>query len=282
MKVNTKSYPHPVLGNGNDLGGIFSVEFTYELGRDTVVLKPIFTLSNMAIDELLRKNKASFTVEVQCPSTFFRKSYICSTSDGEIVIPAKMLREQVTAGFYICATQDIKGYKPSDPHPDYENAVFDIESGDVVAVGGKASFIAEKSFDPLRPPVSSFMSIMEGSQHEGPMEIDYEADKITIVLSKADWKTYLEVRGQKPIQGILHSAIVLPTLVDAVHKLQTSGAEYEHTNWFGRLNAILEAKRLQDKDPFEAAQRMLDNPVARSFRGMERLINSNDDEGYEQ
>ncbi len=281
MKVNAKSFPHPVLGNGDDVGGSFRVELPYELSRDAVVLHPSFALKNSAIEDLLKKGKASFTVEVECRSTFYRRSFSIGIQNESISISAKLLRERVTVGFYVCANQDIKGYKPSEPHSDYEGAAFDVEAGDVLAVGGYSSFIAEKAFDPLRPPVSSFMSIMEGTQHEGPMEIDYEADKITVILSKADWKTYLAVRGQKPVQGILHSTIVLSALVDAIHKVQSAGSDYSHTSWFGKLEAILEAKKLQDKDPFEAAQRILDNPSARSFRGIESLINTTDEERYE-
>lgn len=280
MKVNAKSYPHPVLGNGDDLGGSFKVELPYELSRDAVVLHPSFSLRNSAIEELLKKGKASFIAEVECRGTFYRRSFQIGVQNESISIPAKLLRERVAVSFFVCATRDLEEYKPSEPHSDYEGAQFDVEAGDVLAVGGLSSFIAEKAFDPLRPPISSFMSIMEGNQHEGPMEIDYEADKITIVLSKADWKSYVGVRGQKPVQGILHSAVVLPALVDAIHKIHTSPGEYERLNWFGRLDAILEAKKLQDKDPFEAAQRILDNPSSRSFKGVEVIINA-DDEEYE-
>lgn len=281
MKVNAKSYPHPVLGNGDDLGGNFNVELPYELSRDAVVLHPSFSLKNRAIEDLLRKGKAAYTAEVECRSTFYRRSFSLGIQEESVSIPAKLLRERVTVGFYVCATQDIKGYKPSDPHADYEGSEFDIDAGDVLAVGGYSSFIAEKAFDPLRPPVSSFMSIMEGGLFEGPMEIDYEQDKITVVLSKADWAAYLGARGQKPVHGILHASIVLPALVDAIHKMQDHGSDYEHTNWYGRLEAILESKKLQDKDPFEAAQRILDNPSARSFRGIEALTSTTDEETYE-
>ncbi len=281
MKVNTKSYPHPVLGNGDDLGGSFRVELPYELSREMITLHPSFELKNSAIEDLLKKGRASFIAEVECRSTFYRKSFSVGITDESISIPSKLLRERVTVGFYVCANQGIKSYKPSESHIDYEGAVFDLDAGDVLAVGGYSSFIAEKAFDPLKPPVSSFMSIMEGTQHEGPVEIEYEADKITIILSKSDWKTYMEVRGQKPVQGILHSAIVLPALVDAIHKVQASPADYEHTNWFGRLDAILEAKKLQDKDAYEAAQRILDNPSSRSFQGIEQIINMADEETYE-
>jgi hypothetical protein len=112
------------------------------------------------------------------------------------------------------------------------------------------------------------------------MQIDYEQEKITIVLSKADWKNYLEVRGQKTAHGILHGTIVFPALVDAIYKIR-SGDEYEGANWYGRLDAILEARGLQDKDAFEAAQKILDNPATRSLAGIDALTNMADNETYE-
>lgn len=283
MKVNAKSYPHPVLGNGDDLGGLFKVELTYELSRDAVVLNPAFTLRNAGIEDLIKKGKASLVAEVECRSTFYRKSFATKNQSERISIPAKLLRERVTVSFSVCADQDIRGYKPTEAHPDFDGAPpFDVEAGDVLAIVGQISFTADKSFDPLRPPVSSFMSIMEGSHHEGPMRIDYEAEKITIILSKADWKEYLGVRGQKPVQGILHSAVVFPALVDAISKVESpAGAEYEDMNWYGRLDSIMEAKSLKDKDPFEAAQKILDNPASRGFSGIATLINSDGEEEYE-
>ncbi|MBP9711334.1 MAG: hypothetical protein KBD50_03715 [Candidatus Pacebacteria bacterium] len=282
MKVNAKSYPHPVLGNGDDLGGFFKVEFPYELGRETVVLNPTFALKNAGIEGLIKKGKASFMAEVECRSTFFRKSFSTRNAREKFPIPSKSLRERVTVGFYICADQDIKGYRPTEAHSDYEDAPpFDIEVGAVLAVGGYASFVAEKSFDPLRPPMSSFMAIDVGSLHEGPMEIEYEAAKITIILSKTDHKSYLEVRNQPLAHGIIHASIVFPALVDAIYKLRDTESNYESMNWYGRLDAILEANKLQDKDAFEAAQKILENPATRGFAGIESLTSTSDDETYE-
>jgi len=281
MKVNIKSYPHPVLGNEDDLGGSFKVDFKYELGRDEVIINPIFSLKNSAIEEMIKKGRASYTVEIECRSTFFRTSFSTRDGSARFSIPAKMLRERVTVGFFVCADQDIKNYKPKDPHSDYEGAVFDIENGDVLAIGGYSSFIAEKNFDPLRPPVSSFMSIREGTSHEGPIEVDYDQEKIMIILSKSDWKNYLEVRSNKATEGILHSSVVFPVLVDAIHQFYQSSSEYAGQNWFGRLEAIIDAKGLRDKEPFVAAQKILENPAARSFKGLDSLLEENNEQEYE-
>ena len=136
MKVNSKSYPHPVLGNEDDLGGFFRVEpFRYELNKDEIVLNPTFGLKNAAIEELIRKGKASFVAEVECRSAFFRKSFSGRKPIERFVFPSKLVRERVSVGFWICADQDIRGYSPSEAHPDYAGAPpFDIEAGDVLAL----------------------------------------------------------------------------------------------------------------------------------------------------
>lgn len=281
MKVNSKSYPHPVLGNEDDLNGRFTVDFHYELGREEVVLNPVFNLQNAGIEDLLKQGKASLIAEVECRNTFFRKSFAAKKLIERFSIPSKLLRERVTVGFYVCATQDLHEYRPSEPHPDYEGATFNLEAGDVLAVGGYCSFIAEKNFDPLKPQISSFMAIKEGSHHEGPVQIDYENDKITIILSKSDWKNYLEVRGQKLAEGILHASVVFPALIDAIYQVSSKDSDYEAMNWHGRIGSILDSKGLREKDSFEAAQKILENPVTRSFQSISSLFEVTNEQEYE-
>ncbi len=272
MKVNAKSYPHPVLGNEDDLAGSFNADFRYELGRKEVALLPAFSIKSPAIEELIRKNRASFFVELECRSTFFRTCFSTRKPLERFSIPAARVRERVTVGFYVCADEDISGYRPSGCHPDYEGTAFDVEKGDVLAAGGFCSFIAEKDFDPLRPPVSSFMAIREGRHHEGSMEVDYDEEKITIELSKSDWREYAGIRSQKTAEGVLHAAIVLPVLVSAIQHIKERNPDYEGKNWFGRLETILETKGLRERDPLEAAQKILENPITRALSGFAALL----------
>jgi len=148
MSVNSKSYPHPVLGNEDDVRGSFDVEFRYELSRESVVLDAIYKLKNNAIEDLIKKEKASFVLEAECRSSFFRAVRSSKNAEERWILPARLLRERVSVNFFICADTDIKNYAPGDCHPDYEGFSFEIESGDVLALGGGCSFIAEKSFDP--------------------------------------------------------------------------------------------------------------------------------------
>lgn len=281
MKVNAKSYPHPVLGNGDDIKGGFDPEFTYQLGRDEIVLTIGFNLKNAGIASLIKKGRASFVVEVQCPSTFYRASFATRNDVHQINIPPKLLRERVTVGFFICADEAIAKYRPVDCHPDYAGASFDIEVGDMLATGGYSGFLADKDFDPMRPPVFSLIRINVGRHHEGPYDVDYGSEKITIELSKADWRKYLEISKEKDAIPSLHAAIVLPVLVDAIQKVKNGNGQYENMSWYGRLQTILETKGVDDKEPLEAAQRILDNPSSRYFESVAKMLEVTPEEDHE-
>jgi len=284
MKTNFKSYPHPVLKNGDDINGTFEViKFNYELTKEEIILNSRFELENKALEGLVRSGKASYVLEIECPDAFFRTYAKTNTPIVRVVIPAKRLREKVTVGFYICANEDMSDYKPTECHPDYMGATFEIEEGDVLAIGGSCSFIAEKTFDPLRPPVSSFFTITAGSFHQGPMQIEYDSAKIGIILSKSDYQEYSNVRNQNASHGILHASIVFPALMDAIYQVKAGNdSEYSKKNWFVRLEKVLEEKKLEDKEPFESAQKILDNPLARSFSGINSLLDLGNEQEYEQ
>ena len=125
------------------------------------------------------------------------------------------------------------------------------------------------------------MAIQRGNHLEGPFEVTYDDEKIVILLSQSDHRDYLAVRGQKPAQGIIHGAVVLPVLADAIRTMRESASEYEDRNWFGRLETILQARDLEQLDPLRAAQKILDSPASRTLHGIEVLMNAPDDVSYE-
>src|ERR1051325_2103440 len=127
MKVNKKSYPHPVLGNGDDIDGLFRAVLHHELGRDNVAITTDFEIENETIEDLVKKGSALFVLEVECPSSFFRKSYSSGEYKKSMQIPARLLRNQVDVGFYVVSAKKIDGYRPLGAHPDYEGIPFTVE-----------------------------------------------------------------------------------------------------------------------------------------------------------
>lgn len=268
MKAKNISYPYPVLGNQDDVRGEFDVSFKHALRKEEITLKAAFKLKNKTLENLVRDNKAAYTIELECPGTFYRKSFSTHDSEAQFSIPASAVREQVAVGFYIRAISSISKYQIDNCHADYKGFRFEVGAGDVLALGGFTSFIAEKDFDPMRPAVSSLIAIKPGTHSAGPMVIDYSKDKIFIKLSKADHENYVAMKGRTTLAGVLHASIVLPVLADAVRLVGNSDEESQGTHWFKRLDIILRQLQLSSDEPLESAQKILKSPVERCLSGL--------------
>lgn len=266
MKAKNISYPHPILGNEDDMQGEFKPSFRHALKREKIGLKVGFALNNKTLERLIQEHKAAFIIEVECGSTFFRSHFSTFEKEAEFAVPSSRVRELVNVGFYIRAVEPISGYMPEGCHPDYKEFSFEIGIGDVLAVGGFTSFIPEKEFDPLKPSVSSFMAIKRGNHQGGPMVVDYgDHDKIIIKLSQSDWENYILVKGRTSVAPILHSAIVLSVLADAINLVKNHDNEASGNHWFQRLEVIMQQKGLLDEEPLASAQLILNSPVGRGL-----------------
>ena len=266
MKAKNISYPHPVVGNEDDVPkGIFKpAYFKHSLGRDSIICKIKFDLKNKTLEKLISKHKAAFTVEMECGSTFFRTLFSTFEREAEFPIDANRVREMVGVSFFVRAIEPIDSYLPDGCHPDYKGFSFDIGPGDVLAVGGSTSFVADKDFDPLRPSVSSFITIDGRKDKRGHMTVDYnDHDKIIIKLSQSDWENYKLVKGRKSYVPVLHAGIVLPVLADAVRLVQKGDDEFKGNYWFQRLEIILNQNKILEAEPLMAAQEILKSPIQR-------------------
>lgn len=270
MKVKNISYPYPVLGNEDDVDGKFNVDFRHTLGNEKIVLKVKFDLINKTLQDLIGEKKATFTVETECNSTFYRTSLLTYQYEDGLEIDTAKCRDRVVVKFYIRACEQLPGYEISNCNPDYKGMTFDLDKGSILAVGGQSSFIAEKGFDPLRPVVSSFVAVKEGPFEEGPIAVDWgDDDRILIKLSKKDWAKYQTLKGRLWISPIIHSSIVFPVLAEAIRRAYADDEDIEITRWCGRLKTIIEQKSLSWDDPFISAQEILQNPLTRSLVNIE-------------
>lgn len=260
----TKSYPYPVLGNGDDIAGIFNTAFEVTLSPDKTQIAYKIDIKNNTIETLISLGLAQYVIQIECRSTFYRRAFCFKEKKGVIEIDTQRLREKVSVSFYVCALQAIPDYTPSDCHPDYAGLSFPIEKADILADGGEGIFIAEKQFDPLNAPVSSFMKIQAGNNETGPMIVDPDDDDIIIRLSKEDYKSYLKLKDTNSTN--LHAAVVFPALVDILHIVNSDkDGVYESYSWNARLKVICRERKIDISEPLEAAQKLLGSPVERNF-----------------
>lgn len=259
-------YPYPVLGNSDDISGEFITEISYSIKTDETIVNCEFKITNEYIANLIKKEEAEYCVEIQCSNTFFRILQKTNKENIEIPIPSESLKEKVDVNFYICATSKIDNYSPKGMHSDFDEKIFDINFGDILAIGGSASFVADKKFDPLRAPISSIIQLAKSEKlKDGEMQVNYEEDeKIIIELSQKDFEFYLSIKNNSA--EMLHSAVVLPVLVDAIYEAAGKGnSGCQNSSWSNRLRQMLEAQNISIDVPLTAAQKILGNPVNRAL-----------------
>jgi hypothetical protein len=282
MRINSLSLPHPVLGLSDDVEGAYDVKLNVQLGREEIVLNLEHLLKNNSIKSLIEQKKAIFCVEINCPKTFYRNTYLNGLESQEIKIPSHLLRDKVECDFFITACVNISDYSIAESNSDYDGVLFYIENGDVLATGGHTSFLAEKEWQAYKA-VSNFMEIIQDQdREEGPIKIDLSSEKIVIHMPKNDYARYNKIRKAPDFEATFHASLVLPTLIYALTQMVGQHREtYSGFKWFDildyRKSNDENLKHLNWSDPTvipELAQRLVENPLKRSMESIENILDN--------
>lgn len=271
MRYNNRIFPHPVLNLRDDIAGTFEVNLQVETDKDFIKLSPQYQLINTTLENLIEEERAVYVAQVYCRGTMFRETYkTTETIPDPIQIKSTRLNEQVEADFFICADDDISDYQNDGASVDYAGYTFDLEYGDILALGGTGKFYANKSPEELKS-VSAFMDINTSGKKNKPMYNSYEGRKITIMLSQEDYEKYQLIRKNKFYINTLHSTIVLPALAEALHFMETEEAQdFSDNLWYELLEGLKNEN--QHADPLMTAQKILNLPVNRSFTSLTQLM----------
>lgn len=274
MRLSARSYPHPVLGNRDDVpGAAFQATLEMSTDKQSVYVSAEVVCSCEVLNALLAVGRATYVLHVECSNTLFRRAYEFRDSQHRISIPADNLNDAVEVNVFVRAANRIPDYRIPEAHPDYADAVFDIRRGDILAVGEGQIFHIESDFDSLSR-IGSIMQINE-SPKDGdiPMEPDFDGDKIVIFLCKNDFADYKVLKHYEGVRGPLTTTIVLPVLVEALHILkEESDGMDDSRRWVRALARRIENVGLNaETQPLILAQRLLELPVKRALSSSRML-----------
>jgi hypothetical protein len=275
MKLSQRSYPHPVVGNRDDVpGAAFQAAVEMSSDKENVYIDVATKCSSSTINHLLSEGAAKNVLHIECSNTLFRRAYEFTEASKRIAIPVENLNDAVETNVFVRATRNKSGYSVETAHSDYDGAKFDIREGDILAVGEGYIFQIESNFDSLRR-IGSIMQIEE-SRKDGdfPMRVDFNGDKILVVLSRADFKDYKLLKGHEGVSAALTTTIVLPVLVEALHfwKSGEAGAEEDSLRWMRALHSRISALELKsESDNLILAQKLLELPLKRALIASRQL-----------
>lgn len=278
--LNTNmNYPYPVIREHAEdyKNTIFKGSLTVNLLPDAYLIRPKFEISNTEIGELLALGKLTYAIEVQSPATWFRKLYPVKDNKTIRLSPC-FLHERVELTPCIIAVESIHGFFNADFVEEYQGMSFDLNPGDVVAIGEARCFDALFQDDIIKNG-SSIVSI---GTSETAKEIicDYSGRIIQITLPAEQYEDYMECGCLKSKFKILNAVLVIPALVEAIGIIandeknaeQLSG--FESNAWYKTI--VVNLKRAAKNDerkyrqmlerPFTSAQLLLGNNYASALQ----------------
>jgi len=287
MKFNNEySFPHPVLGIGDDIRGSASVvvDNDEDSDPDNYIVTARYELDNPGIHQLLAEEKAEFICELSCTGAFFRTSKTSSSFTQIMHIPKNAVRDEVEMLFLIVASDDILRYTNPDVHPDFAGYAFDLQKGDVLAYIGESSFIAGIAFQKLKA-VSSFMEIIKGDQTNGETIVLLDTPKIQIQLPSEDYQRYSapSIVNNKEYAAIFHAGIVLPALIHALHQMINSESFNDYA-WAKIVRFRMENEEglhgitFEHENVIKISQYLLSMPVGRLLSDLYTRATSETDE----
>lgn len=142
-----------------------------------------------------------------------------------------------------------------------------------------------KEAEELSKVPSIFSILRRDTNDDIGMEIDINDDKIKLWLSNEDFINYQILVKRPNLQPSIHAMMIFPALMLVFEKIKNNGIEeYEDFKWFQAINRILKKSGITlDRETidlyqsFILAQKLLDLPINRAFKGF-TAIDQEDDE----
>ena len=258
------NYPYPVIRVYEEdyLTTVFKGDLTVNLQPDCYLIRPSFEINNTAIAELIETEKLTYAIEIQSPATWYRK--LVSVKDNQSIrLDPTSLHERVELTPCIIAVQTITAFTNSDFAEEYQGMNFDINAGDIVAIGETRTFNALYQDDIIKNGTSPVTIARSEAAKE--ISCDFSGSLIEITLPAEQHDRYLEC-GYKPEKyKALNAILSIPALVEGIGIIandvknpnQTSGLESKA--WYKTIVVNLKRAAENNETKYHA---LLDKPFA--------------------
>ncbi len=282
MRIKQRAFPHPVVGNGDDVDAGFQAPVQVFRRDDVFEIQITCQMRSDSLQKRIQDKEAAYGLHIECTKTFYRalKRFTPNNGNATVRISIDNLSGSVELNVVVFALKDIKNYRINRAHSDYGRKTFFISQGDFLAVTEGHLFNADIHQDMLES-VDSIMEIKR-REDEGPeMTVDFGGQKIRILLPKEDYDIYRSIHVDPTLVNIVVASIVQPVLMDALKLVKDGSEEYESCRWYDNLLIRLSKKELIKNAPaIENSQKLLEMPISRMLRSYRDLLLS--DEGDEE
>lgn len=280
-----RGFPYPVISEERD---DMSAKFTVDLisrKQDASNLNLSFSaaVDSMEIQELIRDRKASYILHAECSKNYFREARMFYDQQYEVSLPLASLSGRLNISFVIAACDAVSDYHPFAMHSDYGTRRFPIPAGGILALG--PVFPIELREICTLQNMSSLISVRDRLEPTGTMYINFEKDKIVVLLNQPDFAQYVAIRKVAQLRFTLLNSIVTPALTEAIQYIRDCAqgeetdmeSERDTKRWFRSVELMLrsanEPPEKTEKESLELAQLILKTQfISESLKELSAIV----------
>jgi len=269
VRINTRAFPIPVVGNGDDVNAGFQATLDVEDDKIDFFLTVEMVCSSASLRSLIDEGVASYIMHIDCPTTMFRRAIRLAGMRDRVSISTQDIDKAVEVTFFIVADSELPHYAIDAANADFDGVAFSVTPGDILAYSETHRFDASLPFDALKN-ISAIINVV-GSNEEGrrPAQVMLTGEKVIIRLCKDDFRNYMLMRGDPAHRQLIVTALVLPALMEAVHTFWAKPEEERDMyRWCRVLSQRIDELGIETRSPFEISQLILELPLQRAFRSV--------------
>lgn len=280
MKVRNKLTPYPILSSyGDDYRESYfetKIEVFCQFGE--VVIDVNFSLKDDGIQTLIENGKAVFTAHVECPSTSFRVKYETVENSLSIKLSTNKLNDIIEVCTFIVVKEEIKAYANPNFHYDYLGNQFDLDKGNILAIGTGKRINIIKNNDDLEKLPSIIKIQKKKDVKTGAISVDTDdSHYILIGIYEGIIDSYYSL-GRSKYKNTVLSLVLLPAMELVLLRMRDAEEDEKEKKWFQVIAGLLEQNGIQienldinnrENSVLTVAQKIFEDPIARSFEELE-------------
>lgn len=282
MAINNVCFTYPVLSNFSDdyinvhfiAGSVGMLEKT----RKYSYIKTKVEIDDKNINHLIDNNLAKIIVKIYCRSTKYRTIFEIKRGIDEIKILNTNVNNNVELNTFIVANKRINNFSSKNFGPDYKGRIFELEKGNIIAIGKVENIFIEKDINDLTK-LNSVIKICDSEEKNVPLKVYFDDEVIKILLASEDYRIYSQY--SKYSTNIFNSMIIIPALTFILDKLSDDNidiTDYENKKWYRVLSKKLSAllgkefkiDYLKTQDSLTLVQKLFDNVLSDAFKDIEK------------
>lgn len=275
MKRRHSFYPIPLLGKGSDnyKDSHFETDVKIEQDIHNINITIKAKLQNLEIENLLKNGKVVIACHIECPKTCFRRMEYTSNLVESFVLDENDVNGKVEISTFLIAANNLEAFTSNDFAEDYKNISFSIEKGMLLGIGKRIEFDVQKNSDGFLDKPSIFSITKDLNAKEA--RVDTDDKKIRIYLSEAAYSHCKALSNDATLKNVIYSMLIVPAIMKVFYDLRQTGIEsVKDCRWFISLEKFYKSygknieQVINDNEPFEEAQKILNNPL---FLGLNDL-----------